>query len=318
MQRVLVVCYSQTGQLRDIVEATIAPLRRAAGIEVVVETLRPARPFPFPWPFWQFFDTFPETVHEVALPNQRLVVGPDEHFDLVILAYQVWFLSPALPTTAFLDSPEARSLLAGRPVITLVGCRNMWLMAQERMKERLAALGARLIDHIALTDKAHSSFTFVSTPLWMLTGKRGPFLGGVVPAAGVPAAEIAACRRFGEAIAAQLPDRDPNDDRPMLQGLGAVSVNERLIASERIGKRSFRLWGSLLRALGAPGTPPRRAALGLYILFLLTLILTVVPISAVLKRLLAPLARGRTAAQRAYFAAPSGEARDLVRSGNTS
>lgn len=318
MHRVLVVCYSQTGQLRDIVEATIAPLRRASEIEVVVETLRPAQPFPFPWTFWQFFDTFPETVHEVALPNQSMAVSLDERFDLVILAYQVWFLSPALPITAFLDSPEASRLLAGRPVITLVGCRNMWLMAQERMKERLAELGARLIDHIVLTDSTHSAFTFVSTPLWMLTGKRGPFLGGFVPPAGVPAAEIAGCSRFGEAIAAQLPDRDPRDDRPMLQGLGAVSVNERLIASERIGKRSFRLWGSLLRALGDPGTPLRRAALGCYFLFLLTLILTVVPISAVLKRLLAPLARARTAAQRAYFAAPSGEARDLLRSGKTS
>lgn len=318
MQRVLVVCYSQTGQLRDIVEATIAPLRRTAGISVVVETLRPARPFPFPWPFWQFFDTFPETVHEIAPPNQPLAVSADEPFDLVILAYQVWFLSPALPTTAFLDSPEARRLLAGRKVITLVGCRNMWLMAQERMKARLAAIGARLIDHAVLTDDTHSALTFISTPLWMLTGKRGPFLGGIVPAAGVPAAEIEACARFGEAIAARLPEHDPSDDSPMLQGLGAVTVNERLIASERIGKRSFRLWGSLLRALGAPGTPLRRAGLGLYILFLLTLILTVVPISAVLKRLAAPLARGRTAAQRAYFAAPSGEARDLLRPGNTS
>jgi len=46
----------------------------------------------------------------------------------------------------------------------------------------------------------------------------------------------------------------------------------------------------------------------LYVLFLITLILTVVPISAIVKALLKPLTRARTQRQRAYYAAPSGEA----------
>ena len=69
-------------------------------------------------------------------------------------------------------------------------------------------------------------------------------------------------------------------------------------------RRSFRIWGGLLRALGNRQSITRRIVLGLYVLFLITLILTVVPISAVLKRLLAPLTRARTKRQRAYFAAP--------------
>jgi len=38
------------------------------------------------------------------------------------------------------------------------------------------------------------------------------------------------------------------------------------------------------------------------------MILTIAPITAVFKRMLAPFTRGRIARQRAYFAAPSGEA----------
>ena len=148
--------------------------------------------------------------------------------------------------------------------------------------------------------------------MWMLTGRRGRFLGGLIPAAGIPQSDIEAASRFGRAIAEQLPRRDRADHAPMLQGLGAVRINERLIASERIAHRSFRLWGGLLRALGRPHTPARRAALGLYLVFLLSLIATVVPVSAVLKRLLAPFTRKRTARQRRYYAAPSGESTELL------
>jgi len=43
------------------------------------------------------------------------------------------------------------------------------------------------------------------------------------------------------------------------------------------------------------------------VIFLILLILTVVPLTAILKKLLSPLTRAAVARQRAYFAAPSGE-----------
>ena len=309
MKNVLAIYYSQTGQLRSILDATMAPLRQDPAVQVTVAELKPAKPYPCAWPFWRFFNTFPETVYEEADPILPLGIDLNTKYDLVILAYPVWFLSPSMPTTAFLQSPDAKALLAGRPVITLIGCRNMWLMAQERVKERLADLGARLIDNVVLTDSAHSAFTFVSTPVWMLTGKRGPFLGGLIPAAGVSREAIADCARFGRAIARQLPDRAVNDPSPMLAGTGAVHVSERLIASEKIAKRSFMIWGRLLRSLGKPGTPVRQVGVLAYFVFLFTLIITVVPISAVIKKLITPLTRATIARQRAYFASPSGETR---------
>lgn len=307
MKRVLVVHYSQTGQLTDIVASVVRPLQDAPNIEVTSLTLKPVKPYPFPWPFWRFFNTFPECVYEDPDPIEPLPLAPDAEFDLIIIAYTVWFVSPNLPTMAFLKSDLARRLIRGKPVVTLIGCRNMWLMAQERMKLKITELGGHLIDNVALVDLAHMAATFISTPMWMLTGKRGPFLHGKVPRAGVPADEIARARRFGEAIARQLPDRRTDDFSPMLKGLSAVSINEGLMASETIARRSFRAWGGLLRAIGNQQSITRRIVLGLYVLFLITLILTVVPISAILKRLLRPLTRARSQRQRAYFAAPSGE-----------
>lgn len=308
MKRVLVVYFSQTGQLRDIVDSVVAPLKASSSIDTTVVELRPTKAFPFPWPFWQFFNHFPECVYEEPDPIEALPIPADAEYDLIILAYTVWFVSPSMPTMAFLQSDAAKRLLGDKPVITLIGCRNMWMMAQERVKAHLQKLNAHLIDNIALVDLTDMWATFISTPMWMLTGKRGPFLGGRVPRAGVPEAEIKRAARFGEAIVRQLPHRAAGDTTPMLKGLGAVAINESLLASEPIVRRSFRAWGALLRALGTRRSPVRRVVLGLYVLFLVTLILTVVPISAVIKALLKPLTRERVKRQRAYFAAPSGEA----------
>ena len=50
-KRVLVVAYSQAGQLADVVRAVTAPLQTSNSIEVVFEWLQPQTPYPFPFLF---------------------------------------------------------------------------------------------------------------------------------------------------------------------------------------------------------------------------------------------------------------------------
>lgn len=305
MRQVLVVHYSQTGQLDRLMQSVCAPLLQRADIHVDFLALQPAEPYPFPWPFLGFFRIFPETVLMRPQPLLPLAVDPTQRYDLVILAYQVWFLSPSQPMTAFLASAEAAQLLKGTPVVTLIGCRNMWLMAQEKLKQRLNELGARLVDNIALTDACGTAASFLATPLWMFTGRQKPY--GWVPRAGIDEAEIVAASRFGEAMAQRLMADGLPIEQPMLTGLGAVRVDEKLIASEKVGNRSFQLWSRLLAAIGPPQSRRRGAGLVLYIVFLLCLIVTVVPLSALLKKLMAPLFKARIQREKAYYAGPSGE-----------
>ena len=304
MARILVISYSQTGQLERVTRAVLSPLVGDPGFNVVQERLAPQMPYPFPWGFLDFFNTFPETVHLDAPPLKPVAFDPDAHYDLVILAYTVWFLSPALPITAFLKSPSAR-VLNGRPVITLIACRNMWLSAQETVKELLAARGARLIDNVVLIDQGPTWATFVTTPRWLLTGKKDGFWG-VFPPAGVSEQTIAASARFGRALRDARHLIESGATGPLLSGLAAVKVNPGYIASEKLGKRSFLIWGRLLRALGGTDSVARRVVLIVYILFLVTLILTVVPMGVLLRRLLRPLTRARIEREVARLEAPSG------------
>ena len=304
IKRVLVLNYSQTGQLSEITRRIVEPLQQDNNIYVHIEDLRPLKPYPFPWKFFSFLDAFPESAHMVAPALQPLMLRGNENFDLVILPYQVWFLAPSLPITAFLKHPLTRELLAGKPVITVIACRNMWMLAQEKMKSLLAACGARLLDNVVLTDSAPTMATLFTTPMWLLTGKRDWFR--MLPPAGVDAASISACSRFGHALRDALHNNQERGSAPLLAGLKAVEADPRLLLSEKAGTRSFFLWGALLRAVGQPGQLRRRPFLILYIIFLVALIISVVPLSLLLQALLRPMLKRRLAAIKQQFEMPSG------------
>ena len=305
MKKVLVIHYSQSGQLSNVVQHFTQALVDSDNISVTFENIVPGVEYPFPWPFFQFLDTFPEAVYLDSPPPLPLRVAEDDDFDLIILAYQVWFLSPSLPITGFLQSPAAAKLLKNKPVITLIACRDMWLMAQEEMKTMLHDLGAKLVGNVALVDEAGSIGSFLATPAWVLSGKRGPHLGGLIPRAGVADADIVNCQRFGERLVQRLGDNSPLEP-DLLCNLNAVRVNETLISSEKTARRAFRLWGKLLRSLGPSGSIKRKPVLLVYVVFLSTMIITVVPLGILIKKLLTPLTRQRIAKQKAYFGKPSG------------
>ncbi len=118
MKRVLVVHFSQTGQLARVARRLVSPLTDANNVELVEETLRQRPPYPFPWPLWRFLDAMPETVLLEPPALEPYSVRADGRFDLIILAYQVWYLAPSGPMTAFLKSEAGKRLLRGRPVVT--------------------------------------------------------------------------------------------------------------------------------------------------------------------------------------------------------
>ncbi|MBT9525624.1 MAG: dialkylresorcinol condensing enzyme [Rhizobacter sp.] len=303
-KNVLVIQYSQSGQLTRLTEQIAAPLRADPRIRVQVLTLVPQKPFPFPWPFFTFLDAFPESAHLVPPALVPLPLTGDEDFDLIVLPYQVWFLAPSQPVTAFLKHPLAKQVLRGKPVVTVIACRNMWLMAHDKLKGLLADAGARLIDNVVLTDPGPTMATFFTTPRWVLTGNKAGFWG--MPAAGLNEAQIKGSRRFGLALRDALAANREKGTQPLLAGLGAVQVEPRLYISERAGSRSFHVWGKLLMAAGRPGAWQRKPLLLLYVIFLIVMIITVVPTSLALQALLRPFMGGWLTKIKAQFEQPSG------------
>ncbi len=172
-KKVLVVYYSQTGQLREIVNSVIAPLKASSEVTLTFEEIRPKTPFPYPWTSDEFFQAMPESVRGIACELQPLSLNGQENFDLIIVAWQPWYLSPSIPIHAFFQHETAKKLLSGKPVITIIGSRNMWIMAHERIREYLKSMQAKLVGNIVLYDKAPNLLSVISIIRWLFTGKKG-------------------------------------------------------------------------------------------------------------------------------------------------
>ena len=304
LKRVLLVHFSQTGQLSRVARRLTSPLAAAGDVELVEEVLRPRSPYPFPWSLWGFLDAMPESVLMEPPALEPLSVRPDEHFDLIILAYQVWYLAPSGPIAAFLKSDSGKRLLRGRQVVTVIACRNMWLVAQEAVKRLIGEAGGRLRDNVVLTDPGSALATLITTPRWLLTGRRDAFLG--LPPAGVAEDDIANADRFGQALLGALRTDRERGDMPMLAGLGAARVDARLIFSERAVHRAFSLWSRLIRLGGPRGSISRVPLLAAFGLYLVAMLIVVVPPSLLVQRLLRPLLGRRLESAKAYFELPSG------------
>lgn len=306
----------------------MGPLLNDEQIQIDSLTIQPQVKFPFPWSFFKFFQVMPESVYMKEIPLIHAKITKDvgnnlnhesnqnsdssgslddlkESYDVIILSYQVWFLSPSLPISSFLQSQQAKILFNNTPVITVIGCRGMWLTAQEKMKTLLTQLNANLVDNIVLTDECGAGFSFLATPLWMLTGNKKPV--SWVPKAGISEEDIAQASRFGIALKQRLSETDSKISTPTMTSLAAVKINEKLIMSEKIGHRSFKVWGKLLMLLGPQNSVRRCVGLCFYFTFLLALIVTIVPITALIIKLIAPIFKAKIAKQKAYYAQPSGE-----------
>ncbi len=302
VKKVLIISYSQSGQLSSLVDFVTFSLD--GDIELVCKYIKPVKKYPYPWDLITFMNTFPESV--LLKPCEIEEIPNDENdYDLVILAYQVWFLSPSIPITSFLKSKYAKQKLKNKPVITIIGCRNMWIMAQEKMKKLLSDVDAKLIDNIVLIDQGSSLATFITTPRWLLSGKKDS-LWGIFPEAGISKEDLANSKRFGKAISYGLKNSDHKRFKSLCSGLGAVNVDTKLIKSEQIATKSFTIWGKIICSIGEPDNPKRKPIVLLYLIFLILMILTVVPINMIIQSILRRVNKKAVQKQKEFYEEPSG------------
>lgn len=275
--KVLVVYYTQTGQLKRIIDHVLAPLEGKA--DITFEQLVPVTPFPFPWGKQQFYDTMPETIQATPRAIQPVKVDVNAPFDLVILAYQPWFLSPSQPTAAFLQSETAKQLLRGKKVVTLVGSRNMWLNAQEKVKNYLQQAGASLVGNIVLVDKSPNLISVITILRWAFKGKKEATR--FLPQAGVQENEIITSSRFAGPIENALLHHQWEELHPQLLSLDAVELIPNLVVLEGKGIKAFRFWAKFISAKGGPGAASRQGRVSMYRGLLLVGIFVLTPISLI-------------------------------------
>ena len=280
MKRVLVVYYTQSGQLKEIIDSVLSPLTEVTIDFLPIDT---ATPFPFPWTDDTFFDAFPESYLQIPQPLQPFNL-PHTDYDLVILGYQVWYLSPSIPLSSFLQHPEAKKLLSGKPVITISGTRNMWVMAHQKVKKLLTDCGTHLVGNIALTDRHHNHISVITIVQWLFSGDKNKRYLGVFPKAGVADKDVQVASVYGSLIVQHLQTDDYTGLQKEIVAHGGVHYKRFLLSAEKKGNRLFGIWAKMIY-----GSKKRKFLLKCFRIYLYIAIWVLMPIVWLLYWLTYPL-----------------------------
>lgn len=297
--KVLVLYYSQTGQLKDITNNILSPLVNDASTVVDFVKVETEHEFPFPWTRLTFFNAFPESVFGIPFKLKPIQVDESKDYDLIILAYTVWYLNPSIPISSLLQNEEAKRIFNGKKVVTLIGSRNMWVLAQERVKRHLKELKADLIGNIVLIDRNKNLVSIITIIRWMFYGKKHPFWG--FPRAGIIQEDIEASNRFGEVLLNRLKQNNLTDMQEELNAKGAVEINPSLVILEKRATKLFHMYGNFLIKKGGFFDKERlgRVSLLSYLLPIGAFILS--PITTLSSFLISVIKRKELAAEIRYF-----------------
>lgn len=285
MKNVLVIYYSQSGQLESIARNIAKPLLNSENINVLFHEIQLEKPFPFPWNNEAFFGAFPESF--LQIPTALKPVSEEimnTKFDLILLNYQVWYLTPSIPVNSFLKSSEAKILLDNTPVITINGSRNMWVMAQEKVKVLLKKNNALLKGNIALVDRVGNLISVITIVEWMFSGVKKRYLG-IFPLPGVSDKDINESTKFGEEILSCLEGNNMDELQSKLVDIDAVKVSSYLVTVDRTANKIFTKWSNLIINKGES----RKSWLKVFKVYLLLAIWLISPIVYILHVLTYPL-----------------------------
>src|SRR5690606_25390470 len=297
MKNVLVIYYSQSGQLKEIAQQISLPFVEDANVNVSYYNIQTKKNFPFPWDNDSFFDVFPETFKQIPteiLPPSNEIL--QTKFDLVLLHFQVWYLSPSIPVNSFLKSEYAKTILNNVPVITISGSRNMWAFAQEKVKVLLKNVNANLVGNIALTDRNINLISVITVVDWMFSGvKRKTY--GFLPLPGVSAQEINESVKFGKTILPFLQKNNYTGLQEQLLAKGAVEFRWFLLSMDKKANKMFTIWSTLI--LKNPAK--RKTLLKVFKGYLFAAIWILSPIVHLIETILFPIRYFSILKQKKYF-----------------
>ena len=143
---------------------------------------------------------------------------------------------------------DIKDYLHNRNLVFVNVCRNMWLKTIEWLKIYTKRIGAHLVGHIVLQDKAPNLISAVTIVRWLICGKKEA--SHIMPRAGVSTKDIHDSRRFGEIIYQTLSLGDLQNLQSRLLSVGAIDYRPFILHIEKIGFRMFGFWAKYIKRKG--------------------------------------------------------------------
>lgn len=206
MAQVLVISYSFTGQTGRIVEEVSRALEKG-GHEVTRAPIRLVNPYPFPAPPDMLARLLQQNVSGrwPVEPLEPFAFDPEKPYDLVIIGYQPWYMTPSVPVHSFLKS-DAAKVLRGKPVVGLLSCRAMYQRACGLFQQWVMEAGGQVVEQRVWVDQDARPTNFLSLIHMLKNGQdpeKGP-LKRLLKPFGVGTVGFARAQSYGEALSTRL------------------------------------------------------------------------------------------------------------------
>jgi hypothetical protein len=276
MAKIVAFYYSQTGQGLDILQSVSRPLNKARN-KVILKEIAPKTPFPFPWTAESFFQAFPESRQGIGCPIKPIDLHDVQDAALVIIVYPTWFLSPSIPTHGFFQDPAIQEFLKDKPVVTIDGCRNMWVMSHKKVQSYIRKSGGKPVGHIVLQDRNPNLISVITIIRWLFGGKKEK--SGIFPAAGVSPKDIEHASIFGGIIAESIASFSSFQNlQENLMRNDAIHYKPHIAFIEKNGHRMFGFFSKWVLKKGPYNAPQRQFRLKVFQYYLFAVLYLVSPI----------------------------------------
>jgi hypothetical protein len=266
MKKIAVFYYTQSGQALEVIKNVCKPFEEA-GDKIIYKEILPEKPFPFPWTCMEFFEVFPETRLSIPVSEIKTIDLSDiEDADLVMISNSPWYLSPSQPMLAFFQNEKIKSYLKGKNIVNVSVCRNMWVMAQRKIRKYIYETGGNYVGNIVLQDQAPNLISVLTIVRWLFYNKKEA--GRVLPAAGVSDKDLESASRFGIIIRQIMENGEWSDLQNKLMQADAIKYKPGVIFVERAGHRIFEVWANFIHKKGGYQNPKRKFRVLLFCIYL--------------------------------------------------
>jgi flavodoxin len=206
--RCLLVYYSLTGEAERAVQEAAAACR-ADGHEAVLCRV-------------DFADVAERLVRPLSIATSKkwvqaanngivmpMVYAPADAlaqaYDFVMIVSSTWSDHPSVPIRSFLEGPEGRGVMAGKPFGVFVVCRRLWIKNLAITRQLGEAAGGRFVDGQPLMHPGSQIGSLIQTVTYLrrVDGGRKRFLGIRLPEYGLTTATLETVPAFMRSLLAR-------------------------------------------------------------------------------------------------------------------
>ena len=210
--RVLLLCYSYTGQSLKVLEAA-GQVFSQRGYDVDTAEVEFTDPrFSGRFSRFPMRHVWPDMISVLPAQMRRATGGiriPDEvrngTYDLICIGSPTWWNTASMPVRSFLKSEEARKLLADRPFAVFVVCRRFWRENLTTVRKLGEQAGGEYVDEIHFTFPGDHLRSMLSLTSYLGSGQyHDRYLGVRIPPTNIQPDQLAQTRAFASGLADRL------------------------------------------------------------------------------------------------------------------